>query len=62
MDLRKHQEECIESIEENFLENKKGLIKMFCGSCKSFVILIRCSNGKLQLYTDSFQIKLEIVF
>ena len=30
MELRKHQEECIESIEENFLENKKGLIKMFC--------------------------------
>ena len=38
MDLRKHQEECIESIEENFLENKKGLIKMFCGSGKSLII------------------------
>ena len=38
MELRKHQEECIESIEENFLENKKGLIKMFCGSGKSLII------------------------
>jgi superfamily II DNA or RNA helicase len=38
MDLRKNQEECIESIQENFLENKKGLIKMFCGSGKSLII------------------------
>ena len=38
MELRKHQDECIECIEDNFLENKKGLIKMFCGSGKSFII------------------------
>ena len=38
MELKKHQEECIENIEDNFLENKKGLIKMFCGSGKSFII------------------------
>jgi superfamily II DNA or RNA helicase len=38
MELRKHQAECIENIEDNFLKNNKGLIKMFCGSGKSFII------------------------
>lgn len=38
MNLRNHQEECIENIEYNFLENKKGLVKMFCGSGKSLII------------------------
>jgi hypothetical protein len=38
MELRNHQEECIEKIEENFITNKKGLIKMFCGSGKSLII------------------------
>ncbi len=38
MDLREHQKECVENIEENFLENKRGLIKMFCGSGKSLII------------------------
>ena len=38
MELKLHQEECIENIRENFINNKKGLIKMFCGSGKSLII------------------------
>ena len=38
MELRKHQEDCLHQIEENFLCNNKGLIKMFCGAGKSFII------------------------
>ena len=36
--LKNHQKECIDKIEENFIKNKKGLIKMFCGSGKSLII------------------------
>lgn len=38
MELRQHQSECIENIEDIFTENKKGLVKMFCGSGKSLII------------------------
>ena len=38
MELKNHQKECIDKIEENFIKNKKGLIKMFCGSGKSLII------------------------
>ena len=38
MELKLHQEECVENIRNNFINNKKGLIKMFCGSGKSFII------------------------
>ena len=38
MDLRKHQVECINNIKLHFENEKSALIKMFCGSGKSFVI------------------------
>src|SRR5436189_226361 len=38
MELRNHQKECIESINTHFNNENKALIKMFCGSGKSFVI------------------------
>lgn len=38
MELRKHQIECVEKIREHFETENKGLIKMFCGAGKSFVI------------------------
>ena len=38
MDLRHHQKNCIDSIRNHFKNNYEGLIKMFCGSGKSFVI------------------------
>ena len=38
MELKNHQKECIDKIDENFIKNKKGLIKMFCGSGKSLII------------------------
>ncbi len=38
MDLRHHQIECKSKIEEYFNDNNKGLIKMFCGAGKSFII------------------------
>jgi superfamily II DNA or RNA helicase len=38
MDLRPHQKECIKSINKHFKKSNKALIKMFCGSGKSFVI------------------------
>lgn len=38
MSLKKHQIECKKNIEEHFKKNNKGLIKMFCGSGKSFII------------------------
>jgi superfamily II DNA or RNA helicase len=36
--LRNHQQECINKINEHFETENKGLIKMFCGSGKSFII------------------------
>ena len=38
MDLRKHQIECINNIKLHFENENSALIKMFCGSGKSFVI------------------------
>ena len=39
MELKEHQQECINNITKLFNDNEKyGLIKMFCGSGKSFVI------------------------
>ena len=38
MELKEHQKECIKKIRENMTNNKRGLIKMFCGSGKSFII------------------------
>ncbi len=38
MQLRKHQLECIDKINKHFQNENKGLIKMFCGSGKSFII------------------------
>jgi superfamily II DNA or RNA helicase len=38
MDLRENQKECIEKIKINFEKENKALIKMFCGSGKSFII------------------------
>ena len=36
--LRNHQQECVNKINEHFETENKGLIKMFCGSGKSFII------------------------
>jgi superfamily II DNA or RNA helicase len=48
MKLRDHQKECIKLINEHFKVNNKALIKMFCGSGKSFIIydtiLKYCNN------------------
>lgn len=38
MNLREHQAECINNINSHFIDNSKGLIKMFCGAGKSFII------------------------
>ena len=38
MELRQHQIKCIENINKNFENDNKFLIKMFCGSGKSFII------------------------
>ena len=38
MDLRNHQKQCIDNIHLHFENENKALIKMFCGSGKSFVI------------------------
>jgi superfamily II DNA or RNA helicase len=39
MELRTHQLECIDNIKTHFkADNKKGVVKMFCGSGKSFII------------------------
>ena len=38
MDLRLHQKKCIKEIEKHFNTENSALIKMFCGSGKSFVI------------------------
>jgi superfamily II DNA or RNA helicase len=39
MELKIHQKECISNISKLFDDDEKtGLIKMFCGSGKSFVI------------------------
>ncbi len=38
MNLRSHQKDCAQTIDEHLKNNDKGLIKMFCGSGKSFVI------------------------
>jgi len=37
---KKHQIECLNKIEEDFKIDNKGLIKMFCGAGKSFLIYI----------------------
>ena len=54
MELKKHQEECIENIEDNFLENKKGLIKMFCGSGKSLRPTPRAITEKRRSLTTKY--------
>jgi superfamily II DNA or RNA helicase len=38
MKLRQHQKECIDKIDEHFKTETTGLIKMFCGAGKSFII------------------------
>jgi len=38
MELRKHQKDCIDKINTHFKNENKALIKMFCGSGKSFII------------------------
>ena len=38
MNFRKHQLECINNIRNHFADESKGLIKMFCGSGKSYII------------------------
>jgi superfamily II DNA or RNA helicase len=38
MNLRTHQKECVLKIDAHLADNNEGLIKMFCGSGKSFVI------------------------
>jgi superfamily II DNA or RNA helicase len=38
MDLRENQKECIDKIKKHFEKENKALIKMFCGSGKSFII------------------------
>jgi superfamily II DNA or RNA helicase len=38
IELRKHQVECIDNIKSHFENDNKALIKMFCGSGKSFII------------------------
>jgi predicted helicase len=38
MELREHQKTCINNISNHFESNDRGLIKMFCGSGKSFII------------------------
>ena len=51
MELKKHQKECINKIENHFKNENKGLIKMFCGSGKSFIIY-----HTLLQYTNSISI------
>jgi superfamily II DNA or RNA helicase len=51
MVLRPHQQECINKITEHFINNDIGLIKMFCGAGKSFIIY-HC----LLEYTNSLSI------
>ena len=38
MSLRSHQRNCINEIDKHFKIDNNGLIKMFCGSGKSFII------------------------
>ena len=38
MQLGSHQKDCISNIDDHFKNNSKGLVKMFCGSGKSFII------------------------
>ncbi len=38
MELREHQKICINNISYHFELNDRGLVKMFCGSGKSFII------------------------
>ena len=38
MKLRQHQKDCIDAINKHFETNNNALIKMFCGSGKSFII------------------------
>lgn len=51
MVLRPHQQYCINKITEHFINNDIGLIKMFCGAGKSFIIY-HC----LLEYTNSLSI------
>ena len=51
LELRNHQKECVNHIDLHFGENNKGLIKMFCGSGKSFVIY-----HSLLHYTDNLSV------
>lgn len=38
MRLRKHQQTCIDNIDEHFKTDNNALIKMFCGAKKSFIV------------------------
>lgn len=38
MELRTHQKQCVNIIKTHFKTNNKALIKMFCGSGKSYII------------------------
>ena len=38
MKLRQHQKDCIDTIDKHFKTDNNALIKMFCGSGKSFII------------------------
>jgi superfamily II DNA or RNA helicase len=51
MNLRNHQFECINNIKLHFQNDNKALIKMFCGSGKSFIIY-HC----LLEYTDNLSV------
>jgi superfamily II DNA or RNA helicase len=51
MNLRNHQIECVDNIKLHFQNDNKALIKMFCGSGKSFIIY-HC----LLEYTDNLSV------
>ena len=42
MNLRDHQKKCIESIDNHFTIENRALVKMFCGSGKSWIIYNCC--------------------
>ena len=59
MELKKHQIECVNKIDEYFKTDNSGLIKMFCGSGKSFVIyncLLKYGNNLAVLVVPSINL------
>lgn len=50
-DLRPHQIKCKDAIAEHFKNKNKGLVKMFCGAGKSYIIYdsLLCFGGKLSI-------------